>query len=30
MSKKICLDIDGHRFDVNLEDEFAFYLEQQM
>ncbi|MDO8454526.1 MAG: hypothetical protein Q7S59_08160 [Sulfurimonas sp.] len=30
MSKKICLEIDGHRFDVNLEEEFAFYLEQQM
>jgi len=30
MSKKICLDIEGHRFDVNLEDEFALYLEAQM
>lgn len=30
MGKKICLEIDGHRFDVNLEDEFASYLEQQM
>lgn len=30
MTKKIGLNIGGRRFDVDVEDEFAVYLEQQM
>jgi hypothetical protein len=30
MSKKIGLQISGQRFNVNVDDEFALYLEEQM
>ena len=30
MSKKICLHIAGRRFDVDVEDNFAQYLQEQM
>ncbi len=30
MSKKICLHIGGRRFDVDVEDNFAIFLEHQM
>lgn len=30
MSKKLGLHIGGRRFDVNVDDEFAIYLEHQM
>ena len=30
MSKKICLHIGGRRFDVDVEDEFAVFIEHQM
>jgi len=30
MSKKICLHIGGRRFDVDVEDDFALFLEHQM
>ena len=30
MSKKICLHIGGRRFDVDVEDDFAIFLEHQM
>ncbi|OHD97208.1 MAG: hypothetical protein A3E21_09110 [Sulfurimonas sp. RIFCSPHIGHO2_12_FULL_36_9] len=30
MSKKLGLNIGGRRFDVDVEDSFALYLEQQM
>ncbi len=30
MSKKIGLNIGGRRFDVDVEDSFAFFLEHQM
>ncbi|MCD4668130.1 MAG: hypothetical protein K8R44_06035 [Sulfurimonas sp.] len=30
MAKKICLHIGGRRFDVDVEDDFAIFLEYQM
>ena len=30
MVKKICLHIGGRRFDVDVEDDFAIFLEHQM
>lgn len=30
MAKKICLHIGGRRFDVDVEDDFAMFLEHQM
>ena len=30
MSKKICLTIGGKRFDLNIDDQFALFLQAQM
>lgn len=30
MSRKICLTIGGKRFDLNIDDKFALFLQQQM